>query len=109
MSLDERWRAVRAHAGGTAKVSVGVEGEPAPTISWYKDGAPLRAKSNVTVDLGDTATSIVIRRLTREDAGDYEVAAKNDWGTTKERFTVKVVGTPALSFFLYAGQQLSCM
>jgi len=84
---------VHAHVGGTAKVSVGVEGEPAPSVTWLKDGAPLRAKSNVVVDVGETATFIVIKRMTRDDAGDYELVAKNDWGTTKERFTVKVVGT----------------
>ena len=92
MSLDERFRKVHAHVGGTAKVNVGVEGEPAPSVSWYKDNAPLRAKANVVVDVGETATTLVIKRMTREDAGEYEVIAKNDWGTTKERFTVKVVG-----------------
>ena len=78
--------------GGTAKVNVGVEGEPAPSVSWYKDNAPLRAKANVVVDVSEMATTLVIKRMTREDAGEYEVIAKNDWGTTKERFTVKVVG-----------------
>jgi len=79
--------------GGTAKVSVGVEGEPAPSVSWFKDNAPLRAKSNIIIDVGETASTIVIKRMTREDAGEYELVAKNEWGTTKERFTVKVVGT----------------
>ena len=99
LSLDERFRQVRAHVGGTAKVSVGVEGEPAPAVTWYKDAAPLRARSNVVVDVGDSSTGIVMRRLTREDAGDYEVVAKNDWGTTKERFSVAVVGMCDVYFF----------
>lgn len=94
LALDDRFRKVHAHVGGTAKVSVGVEGEPPPSVTWFKDNAPLRAKPNVVLDVGETATSIVIRRMTREDAGDYEVVAKNEWGTTKERFNVKVVGTP---------------
>ena len=93
MVLDDRFRKVQAHIGGTAKVGIGVEGEPAPSVSWFKDNAPLRAKSNVVVDVSETATTIVMKRMTREDAGDYELVAKNDWGTTKERFTVKVVGT----------------
>jgi len=84
---------VRAHVGGTAKVSIGVEGEPAPKVTWFKDNAPLKAKSNVAIDVGDASASIVIKRMTRDDAGDYELVAKNDWGTTKERFNVKVVGT----------------
>ena len=93
MAFDERFRKVHAHVGGTAKVSVGVEGEPAPSVSWFKDNAPLRAKSNIIIDVGETASTIVIKRMTREDAGEYELVAKNEWGTTKERFTVKVVGT----------------
>ena len=97
LSLDDRFRRVRAHVGGTAKVSVGVEGEPAPSVAWFKDGAPLRPRSNVSVDVGDASTSVVIRRLTRDDAGDYELVARNDWGTTKERFNVTVVGTPSHS------------
>ena len=90
--LDERFRALHAHAGGTAKVSISVEGEPAPSVTWYKDNAPLRARPNVVVDVGEATTTLVIRRMTREDAGEYEVSARNEWGTTKERFTVKVVG-----------------
>ena len=74
-------------------MSIGVDGEPAPSVSWLKDNAPLRGRPNVVVDVGETATSIVMKRLTREDAGDYEVVAKNEWGTTRERFSVKVVGT----------------
>jgi len=34
-----------------------------------------------------------MKRMSREDAGDYELVAKNEWGTTKERFAVRVVGT----------------
>jgi len=98
LSLDERFRKVFAHVGGTAKVSIGVEGEPAPSVSWYKDNALLRAKPNVLVDIGETATTIMLKRITREDAGDYELVAKNDWGTTKERFTVKVVGMQFTSY-----------
>jgi len=82
-------------------VTIGVEGEPAPVVTWYKDNAPLRAKSNVTVDLGDTSTSIVIRRMARDDAGDYELVAKNEWGTTKERFNVSVVGRLRLQRFTH--------
>ena len=93
MLLDERFRKVHAHVGGTAKVSIGVEGEPAPSLSWFKDNAPLRPKSNVVVDVGETASTIVMKRMSREDAGDYELVAKNEWGTTKERFAVRVVGT----------------
>lgn len=44
------------------------------------------------MELTDFSTTIVIKRMNREDAGEYEIVAKNEWGTTKEKFTVKVTG-----------------
>jgi len=107
--LDERFRKVRAHVGGSAKVTVGVEGEPAPSLTWYKDDAPLRSKSNVIVDTGEMVSSIVMKRLGREDAGQYELVARNDWGTTKERFAVIVVGSMRLLPLIFLVNTLGCI
>ena len=78
--------------GGVAKISVGIEGEPAPTVTWFKDGLQLKSRPNVTVDNTDYLATIVIRRMTRDDEGEYEIVAKNEWGTTREKFTLKVMG-----------------
>ena len=92
IDIDPRLRHLSAHVGGVAKISVGVEGEPAPTITWFKDGAPLRSRPNVHVDSTDYLATIAIKRMTRDDEGEYEIVARNEWGTTREKFTLKVMG-----------------
>jgi titin len=94
LTVDDRFRKLHVHVGGTAKVTVGLEGDPPPTVTWYKDGLQLKSKPNVFVDATDFSTTITVKRMSREDAGEYEVVAKNEWGTTKERFTIKVMDVP---------------
>lgn len=92
IDVDTRFSKQFAHVGGTAKISVGFEGEPMPTITWYKDGSQIRGKSNVSIETTDFSSIINIRRITRDDEGEYEIVVKNECGTSKARFALKVMG-----------------
>jgi len=93
LNIDDRFRRLHGHVGGSAKIVVGFDGDPLPTITWYKGGLVLKPRSAaVSVDTTDFSSTLSVRKLTRDDDGEYEVVAKNEWGTTKEKFTIKVMG-----------------
>ena len=91
MEVDERYLAQQAHMGGMVKISVNVQGDPAPTVTWYKDGRPISDR-HIMIDTTDFMSMLSIRRTTQEDSGEYEVVAKNEWGTSSLSFSVKVMG-----------------
>ena len=98
LTIDERFRRLHGHVGGTAKIVLGFDGDPLPTITWYKDGIQLKPRSAaVGVDTTEFSSTLSVRKLTREDEGEYEVIAKNEYGVVKERFTVKVMGKSPVS------------
>ena len=78
--------------GGVIKFVVSIDGEPVPTVKWYKDGVSLQTRGNVTIDTDDFTSSLMVKRVTREDRGQYKVVAKNEWGTTEVTFDVSVNG-----------------
>lgn len=92
IDVDSRFRKQFAHVGGVAKISVAFEGEPTPTVAWYKDGLQIRGKSNVNIDTTDFSSVLGFKRITRDDDGEYEIVVKNECGTSKERFSLKVMG-----------------
>lgn len=49
-------------------------------------------RGNFLVDTDDFTTTLKFRNITMDDQGEYEVVVKNEWGVTREKFTVKVVG-----------------
>ena len=73
-------------------MKVNMDGEPAPTVAWFKDGAPLKERSNVTVTARDYLTDVMIKRVALTDGGEYKLVAKNESGTTQALFTVHVLG-----------------
>ena len=62
------------------------EGSPAPSFSWYKDGAPVA---------GATTDTLSIAKLAGSDGGVYECVAQNQ--ITASSALSKVVPTSALS------------
>ena len=82
-----------AHIGGNIKITVGMEGQPPPTITWYKDGFKLASRGNVFIDKDDNSTWIQVKHASREDDGEYKVVAKNEWGSKEQTFRVHVTGS----------------
>ena len=44
------------------------------------------------VDMDEFTSSVVVKRASREDSGEYHVVAKNQWGTAEATFNVAVQG-----------------
>ena len=92
MEFDSRYQQMSLPVGSSLKLNIGVEGEPAPHITWYKDGAKLAGRGHAAIETTDYMTSLGVRRVGRDDAGEYCVVAKNEWGMSDARFNVNIMG-----------------
>ena len=92
LDFDKRYKDITVHVGGILKMKVNMDGEPAPTVAWFKDDAPLKERSNVTVTARDYLTDVMIKRVALTDGGEYKLVAKNESGSTQALFTVHVLG-----------------
>ncbi|XP_066015799.1 hemicentin-1-like [Pocillopora verrucosa] len=64
-------------------------GNPAPTISWYKNGYPIN--NSFSTILSPSHEQLTIRNVNRIDRGDYTCRAKNRVGTdTSNASTINV-------------------
>ena len=87
-----RYRDMTAHIGQSVRLGVRMEGEPAPTAKWYKDGSPLEGVRDVYIDTDDYTSTLCIRRTAPAHSGEYECVAKNEWGQSKLNMRVRVQG-----------------
>ncbi len=42
LEFDSRYMEMRVPIGGSIKINVNVDGEPTPTLSWTRNGMPLK-------------------------------------------------------------------
>ena len=93
LEFDSRYLEMRIPIGGNIKINVNVDGEPTPSLVWTRNGMPLKGYRNVMVDMDEFTSSVVVKRASREDSGEYHVLAKNQWGTAEATFLVAVQGS----------------
>uniref|UniRef100_A0A670I087 Titin n=1 Tax=Podarcis muralis TaxID=64176 RepID=A0A670I087_PODMU len=58
-------------------VEIPISGRPIPTITWTKDGMPLKQTTRVNVIDSPKLTVLSIKEVTKEDSGAYEIAVAN--------------------------------
>ena len=80
---------------GVVKVGVSMEGDPAPSVSWFKDGLPLHSDRYVSMETDEFLTMLCIRRVTRHDRGEYKMVAKNEYGSADVTFLLTVTDVPS--------------
>uniref|UniRef100_A0A3Q3XA26 Titin n=1 Tax=Mola mola TaxID=94237 RepID=A0A3Q3XA26_MOLML len=83
--------------GHDLKIEVPVAGHPKPTITWTKDGAPLKQTTRVNVTDSAHQTTLTIKDATREDGGMYSINITNALGSkdaTIEVITLDKPGPP---------------
>ncbi|XDA76184.1 hypothetical protein R6Z07M_006299 [Ovis aries] len=71
---------VQAQSGGMAQFQAVIEGNPQPTVIWYKDGTQLGADPRLSQQQEGTTYSLVIRDVAQHDAGVYTCLAHNPGG-----------------------------
>lgn len=81
-------------AGNDLKIDVPVKGVPLPTVTWKKEGKPLKETSRVNVHISDSTSQLVIKDAARTDVGVYEVTIANSAGTATAEIFVNVFERP---------------
>ena len=70
-------------------LSCNATGNPAPTISWTKNGSPI---SNHRISLPPDKKQLTITNVNRTDSGEYRCVASNSLGSdTSSAATVNVL------------------
>ncbi|XP_022419029.2 obscurin isoform X4 [Delphinapterus leucas] len=71
---------VHAQRGSVAQFQAVIEGNPQPTVTWYKDGAQLVDGPQLSQQQEGTTYSLVLRDVAQHDAGVYTCLAHNAGG-----------------------------
>ncbi|CAK9803493.1 sls [Anthophora plagiata] len=82
--------------GETVVLSTQIVGNPAPKVTWYKNGKPLKG---LTPKQDDHVNTLTLIQPQVSDSGEYSVVATNDLGTaeTKATLTVEINLKPSLT------------
>nr|XP_019585378.1 PREDICTED: obscurin [Rhinolophus sinicus] len=71
---------VQAQRGNTAQFQAVIEGNPRPTVTWYKDSVQLVDGAQLSLQQDGTTYSLVLRNVAQQDAGVYTCLAQNAGG-----------------------------
>merc|ERR1712203_1317762 len=90
-----------AEAKERVKLDVGIHGEPAPEITWYKgegeDKVPVESLNDKSIQMmqTDTHAKLIFNNITAAQAGTYTIVARNKSGEDSASGRIKVLDRPA--------------
>nr|AOW69253.1 interleukin-1 receptor [Calliactis polypus] len=67
-----------------------VSGNPAPTVTWFKNGQRLEVNKNIYTKLDSNNQTLWIGGVKIADSGNYTCEARNSKGTVSRHFKVRV-------------------
>lgn len=82
---------LKVNDGEQLELSVKVDGDPEPQITWTKNGKTLRSSEVVDLKYKNRVATLVINEVFPEDEGEYTCKATNSMGaaSTSCKLTVK--------------------
>ncbi|XP_070534198.1 LOW QUALITY PROTEIN: twitchin-like [Ptychodera flava] len=88
-------RDIRVKAGLDFKFDIPIDGAPPPTVTWKKNGEPIKPSDRVKQEDSETQALLQTKRAERGDTGEYELVLTNDQGTTSAKCNVNVLDKPS--------------
>lgn len=73
----------RAFEQEQAKFEVEFDGDPLPTIKWYREDFPITNSADLQIYTFSTKSILVVRQVFMEDSGVFSVIAENRGGKAK--------------------------
>lgn len=73
----------RAFEKESAKFEVEFEGEPRPTVQWYREDFPITSSTDFQVHTFGEKSILMVREVFMEDSGIFAVVAENRGGRAK--------------------------
>lgn len=97
--------------GETVLLSTQIVGNPAPKVTWYKNGKPLKG---LTPKQDGHVNTLTLIQPQVSDSGDYSVVATNDLGTAETKATLTVESKNSIEYSLqklltFCDQCLQCI
>ena len=80
------------NSGDTVKFQTQAQGNPSPTVSWYKDDKPLEMTLKAKEFYENDIWTLILLEVEPEDSGCYEAVAENTHGKVFTRGNLTVVG-----------------
>uniref|UniRef100_A0A672I9D9 Titin n=1 Tax=Salarias fasciatus TaxID=181472 RepID=A0A672I9D9_SALFA len=77
------------HVGKDMNIDIPIFGRPKPTVTWSKDGAPLKFTTRVNIHNTPTHTTLSIKEAAGDDGGMYGINVSNSAG--KKDTTVEII------------------
>ncbi|XP_063798958.1 myosin-binding protein C, fast-type-like isoform X2 [Pseudophryne corroboree] len=82
-------------AGNKLRFDVPITGEPAPTVTWFKENVEFTdIEGRVHIEPKQDLSSFVIEGAKREDEGNYKILVTNPSGEDSATLYIKVVDVP---------------
>ncbi len=66
--------------GDDVTLSCNADGNPEPTISWTRNGAPINTTGNSRISFSSNKKKLAITNVNRTDSGEYRCVANNSLG-----------------------------
>lgn len=76
--------------GSSTSMTCITDGTPTPSMSWLRDGLPLRPDAHLII--GTQGMVLQLIKAETEDSGRYTCVASNDVGEVSKHFILKVLG-----------------
>ncbi|XP_064094280.1 neural cell adhesion molecule 2-like isoform X2 [Macrobrachium nipponense] len=81
---------VHSGEGDQAKLLCIVHGRPAPSVTWMKEGQPVREDTHIQEHDAQHRHTLTIKHVQAEDFGDYKCIAENERGSAEH--TLRLTG-----------------
>jgi hypothetical protein len=85
--------------GSNVTIFCRAEGSPKPSVSWTKDGRPVRLSSRVS--LNKDSSEVLIRNLQESDGGIYKCTFQNTVGLIAQTIHLIVEGSLSVVLSVY--------
>uniref|UniRef100_A0A8C1QCT6 Immunoglobulin superfamily, member 9a n=1 Tax=Cyprinus carpio TaxID=7962 RepID=A0A8C1QCT6_CYPCA len=83
---------VEVFVGRSVTLKCAAQGNPRPTVTWSKDGRPIKPQNKVKIMNG----SVSFHAVSRETSGQYQCHASNTEGNVTHVTVLKVIGPPVI-------------
>ncbi|XP_046962552.1 obscurin isoform X6 [Vanessa cardui] len=81
----------------TVTFEVRAEGDPAPTVTWYKNKTELKESSAIKITSSGEAHKLVITSAARADSGEYSCEIRNVHGSASDSCVLNVRRAPSFT------------
>ncbi|XP_020608165.1 hemicentin-2-like [Orbicella faveolata] len=68
--------------GGNVELSCDAVGKPDPTLSWTRNGSPIRTSDDSSISISSNNKQLTITNVKRTDSGEYRCVASNSLANT---------------------------